>query len=410
MDAKLNQSDLISLLAKGSNISVAKAEQFTKNFFDLIIEGLEKDGIVKINGLGTFRITDVASRGSVNVNTGEKIEIKGHKKLTFTPSDALKDSVNQPFAMFEPVEVDDTYQPEATAEADNEDAADVTDAVELPENNEEVTDDSADAVKTTVVLEETDDITEVSDETVATQADEDVESGETTTEVADSTIEEQVVEEEAAVEPETNGAQEPAETAVPVAGQQEPVAAKKKSKWGFAIFLILGFAIGFVAVKMLERDGGSDAEESETDNNAKTTLIADNVSEPAVADNKTTASIDTLVAVVDDSVTTSEEPEQHVENIPAEEEVQDVYTFVMVEELAAIKLKEISMADTLLYIADGELARHTVAPDETVVKIAHKYFGDKKLWPYIVKYNNMRNPNSLRNGMEIAIPRLQPKK
>ena len=139
MDAKLNQSDLISLLAKGSNISVAKAELFTKNFFDLIIEGLEKDGIVKINGLGTFRITDVASRGSVNVNTGEKIEIKGHKKLTFTPADALKDSVNQPFAMFEPVEVDDTYQPEATAEADNEDAADVTDAVELPENNEEVT-------------------------------------------------------------------------------------------------------------------------------------------------------------------------------------------------------------------------------------------------------------------------------
>lgn len=410
MDAKLNQSDLISLLAKGSNISVAKAEQFTKNFFDLIIEGLEKDGIVKINGLGTFRITDVASRGSVNVNTGEKIEIKGHKKLTFTPADALKDSVNQPFAMFEPVEVDDTYQPEATAEADNEDAADVTDAVELPENNEEVTDDSADAVKTKVVVEETDDITEVSDETVATQADEDVESGETTTEVADSTIEEQVVEEEAAVEPETTDAQEPAETAVPVAGQQEPVAAKKKSKWGFAIFLILGFAVGFVAVKMLGRDGGSDAGESETDNNAKTTLIADNVSEPAVADKKTTASIDTLVAVVDDSVTASEEPEQQEEKIPAEEEVQDVYTFVMVEELAAIKLKEISMADTLLYVADGELARHTVAPDETVVKIAHKYFGDKKLWPYIVKYNNMRNPNSLRNGMEIAIPRLQPKK
>jgi nucleoid DNA-binding protein len=95
MDAKLNQSDLISLLAKGSNISVAKAEQFTKNFFDLIIEGLEKDGIVKINGLGTFKVTDVASRGSVNVNTGEKIEIKGHKKLVFIPADALKDSYTE---------------------------------------------------------------------------------------------------------------------------------------------------------------------------------------------------------------------------------------------------------------------------------------------------------------------------
>ena len=94
MDAKLNQSDLISLFAKGGNISVAKAESFVKNFFDLIIEGLEQDGIVKINGLGTFKVTDVASRGSVNVNTGEKIEIKGHRKLTFIPADALKEQVN----------------------------------------------------------------------------------------------------------------------------------------------------------------------------------------------------------------------------------------------------------------------------------------------------------------------------
>ena len=120
MDAKLNQSDLISLLAKGRNISVAKAELFTKNFFDLIIEGLEQDGIVKINGLGTFKITDVASRGSVNVNTGEKIEIKGHNKLTFIPADALKDEVNQPFAMFEPVEVDDIYQPDSTNETETD--------------------------------------------------------------------------------------------------------------------------------------------------------------------------------------------------------------------------------------------------------------------------------------------------
>ena len=83
MDAKLNQSDLISLLAKGNNISVAKAELFTKNFFDLVIEGLEQDGIVKINGLGTFKVTDVASRGSVNVNTGEKIEIKKQTKSAY---------------------------------------------------------------------------------------------------------------------------------------------------------------------------------------------------------------------------------------------------------------------------------------------------------------------------------------
>ena len=120
MDAKLNHSDLSALLSKEANISGAKAEQFTKAIFDLMIEGLEKDGIVKINGFGTFKVTEVASRSSVNVNTGEKFEIKGHRKITFTPADTLKENVNQPFAMFEPVEVDDSYN-------DNDEDIDIKD-------------------------------------------------------------------------------------------------------------------------------------------------------------------------------------------------------------------------------------------------------------------------------------------
>lgn len=110
MSGKLNHSDLSALLSKQAGISMAKAEGFTKAVFDLIIEGLEQDGIVKINGLGTFKVTEVADRFSVNVNTGEKFEIKGHKKLVFIPAESLKEAVNQPFAMFAPVEVDDRYQ------------------------------------------------------------------------------------------------------------------------------------------------------------------------------------------------------------------------------------------------------------------------------------------------------------
>ena len=120
MDAKLNHSDLSALLAKQAEISGAKAEVFTKAFFDIILEGLEQDGMVKINGLGTFKVTDVASRSSVDVNTGEKIEIKGHKKLTFLPADSLKEKVNQPFAMFEPVEIDESYVDDSEEPAMNE--------------------------------------------------------------------------------------------------------------------------------------------------------------------------------------------------------------------------------------------------------------------------------------------------
>ena len=130
MDAKLNHSDLSSLLAKEAGISIAKAESFTKAMFDLVIEGLEQDGVVKINGLGTFKLTDVASRSSVNVNTGEKFEIKGHRKLTFTPADALKDNVNQPFAMFEPVEVDETYNDDEATPENDEPAVEEIETVE----------------------------------------------------------------------------------------------------------------------------------------------------------------------------------------------------------------------------------------------------------------------------------------
>ena len=131
MDAKLNHSDFSALLSKNLNISASKAEHFTKAFFDILIEGLESDGIVKINGLGTFKMIDVASRGSVNVNTGEKIEIKGHRKLTFIPADALKDKINQPFAMFEPVEVDDDYVDDADEpDESDEQPAESSEAVE----------------------------------------------------------------------------------------------------------------------------------------------------------------------------------------------------------------------------------------------------------------------------------------
>ena len=227
MDAKLNQSDLISLLAKGSNISVAKAEQFTKNFFDLIIEGLEKDGIVKINGLGTFRITDVASRGSVNVNTGEKIEIKGHKKLTFTPADALKESVNQPFAMFEPVEVDDTYQPEPTADTDNDD---ISDAIELSENIEDTTGGSVDVVEKTEPAEEAA-VTVTKEDTEVKEEAKNVANAEPADEENHSTeIEEQAVEVDAA-EPENATEPKNDDTSKAPAEQRAAVAAKKKSKW-----------------------------------------------------------------------------------------------------------------------------------------------------------------------------------
>ena len=155
MDAKLNHSDFSALLSKNLNISASKAEHFTKAFFDILIEGLESDGIVKINGLGTFKMIDVASRGSVNVNTGEKIEIKGHRKLTFIPADALKDKINQPFAMFEPVEVDDDYVDDADEpDESDEQPAESSEAVERQPVADEQSAESSEPVEQQPVADE----------------------------------------------------------------------------------------------------------------------------------------------------------------------------------------------------------------------------------------------------------------
>ena len=86
------------------------------------------------------------------------------------------------------------------------------------------------------------------------------------------------------------------------------------------------------------------------------------------------------------------------------------YKFVVTDELAAMDLKEITVADTLLYVADGNYTEHTVKADETLTRIALKYYGDKKMWPYIVKHNSLARPDDLCKGMVLVIPRLEPRK
>ena len=86
------------------------------------------------------------------------------------------------------------------------------------------------------------------------------------------------------------------------------------------------------------------------------------------------------------------------------------YRFIATEELASLDLANITLADTVMYVMDGKLAEHKVVSSETLTRIALKYYGDKKLWPYIVKYNSLASPDKLRKGMTLEIPMLIPKK
>lgn len=380
MDTKLNHSDLSALLAKDNSLSQSKAELFTKTFFDIIIEGLEKDGIVKINGLGTFRMVDVASRSSVNVNTGEKFEIKGHRKLSFTPADTLKEKVNQPFAMFEPVEVNDDYVDE-----DTENRETVTEEAEVEPTNE------------VPEIEQTTQTTKIEDESVISAPITEIENKE----VDDSiSLEEEEQKEEQPIESvgESNIA-DPEST--PIVEKEIKTVTNNSSRkyrvWGFCLILTLLIAgiyiyvykynvekpaTDVVAVVKPEKQIKNIAEKDKTVTNEKK-VITD-----TIQNNK-------IVEKVKQAV--------NVEPIGNEQ-------FFITKELESLPLANITLKDTTIYECVGNIAIHKVGTNETLTKISLKYFKDKKLWPYIVKHNNMQNHNQLEIGMELAIPRLIPKK
>ena len=143
-------------VAKKHKITVKEAEKFVSAMFDVMNEGLKTDKLVKVKGLGTFKVQAVKPRESVNVNTGERVLIEGHDKVSFTPDATMKELVNKPFAQFETVvlndgvdftDIDSKYENEATLENADETTVSANNAA-IPDtkvvslNEEETTDNT----------------------------------------------------------------------------------------------------------------------------------------------------------------------------------------------------------------------------------------------------------------------------
>ena len=105
--AKTAIQQIISALAKQYNLSAAEASAFVDAFFEIVTSELKNGNQVKIKGLGTFKVQAVKPRESVNVNTGERVLIEGHDKISFTPDTVMKELVNKPFSQFETVVIND---------------------------------------------------------------------------------------------------------------------------------------------------------------------------------------------------------------------------------------------------------------------------------------------------------------
>ena len=142
-------------VAKKHKITVKDAEKFVSAMFDVMNEGLKTDKLVKVKGLGTFKVQAVKPRESVNVNTGERVLIEGHDKVSFTPDATMKELVNKPFAQFETVvlndgvdftDIDSKYENEAALENADETTVSANNAAipdtKVVSSNEEETTDS----------------------------------------------------------------------------------------------------------------------------------------------------------------------------------------------------------------------------------------------------------------------------
>lgn len=356
MDEKLNYSDIVALFSGACGLSSTDAEVFSTAFFELIVEGLESDGIVKINGLGTFKLIAVENRESVNVNTGERFEIKGHRKLTFTPADSFKETVNAPFALFAPVEVEGEIEGTEEAVADTADVAD--------EDISEATIEEPAAPIVEIEEGVADSLQDDSSQEIAVQDVSDVES---------SVVEnETVAKNEDAVESVASDNTE---------NESKPVTKNRLAIFSFAAIIIAILSISAYAFLVNE-----DSTESDT--------IAKNIKvETAMtvtdAENKSPESV-----IADSIVSVAQVKEQ---------------PFVLVDTLAKRPLAVITVKDTVDYRISGTVVEHIVELEETLIKISLKHYGDKRLWPYIVQYNNLSKPNDLACGMVLKIPRLVPR-
>ena len=440
MNEKLNIQNLIEMLAEKHGVDKTDAESFVKEFFQLIEESLESDKYVKIKGLGTFKLIDVDSRESVNINTGERFEIQGHTKVSFTPEPTLKDLINKPFSHFETVVLNDETVLEDTAMGDNSEEEEKEENFVEPESSTVV-------VESQVVVQETAEVIEEKTENAEQELIETVEEQviQTVEEVVED-IKEQSVSEEApsvyqaesilsseesvvsseesnlAVAESVIPMDEPvAEAPIEQKAQEElvptyevpepplpPVNKEDSSTMKFFIgivVLVVLLCIGAVTFMyypdLLDRMSTPSKEkvaDEKVEKPAAPVVLTDSITQKDTA--TVVAKKDTVAEVVTPKVV--EEPKPVVK-----QETPVVAPKKETKKAAATPFEP----DSVNYKIVGTKTTYTIQEGETLTKVALRFYGTKALWPYIVKYNSgvIKNPDHVPYGTVIKIPELEKK-
>lgn len=441
MNNKVTFPELVEQVAQYANTSKRMSELFLKELFATISQSLIDGESVKVKGIGTFKLTEVSPRKSVDVNTGEEIEIPGHKKLSFAPDKDMAEAINQPFMHFETEILDDDVTDDQLAAID---AGEPTEAPAEAAPVEEETDDTAAteapaaeapvAAEEEVVMppvfvapvEEPEPEAEVPVEpSEEVPAEEEAPAEVPVQEPADESEEEAVSEEEAEIEeeaePESVTEVEPSAVAEPedevegaeAEGESEAEAegemvseeladervgqeidkrriTRRSLLEGFVVGVVTTLIVTLFAYRLYLMKGyeATPADEEPFTEHVATDSVA--TPEQALAENSTEADADKQKAAEDQKKADEDKKKAEEEKKKAEEEKQKVE----------------AAKPTTANVAAG--TTDTIKPGTNLYRMSRKHYGSDKFWVYIYEENKAKypNPNTIPVGAVLHIPQL----
>ena len=414
MNERLTIQDLTDLLAAKHSMTKKDAEAFVKEFFLLIEQALESENTVKIKGLGTFKLIDVDSRESVNVNTGERFQIKGHTKVSFSPDANLRDTINKPFAHFETVVLNENTVLEDTPieETEEEESGEEVIPTVIPEPIEPQSQPKEEE-KEEMSLTEIQPIVEprsIEPQSVV------VEPKTVPVEKKEIITAEEIIEQEllrANLKPESTivrsqegksemkkGA-EVAQTAIQPTPQKNipDSSVKEKSPVPYLITIIILVLLlcGGVVLFIYYPDLFS----SSSDKNA--------LDMPPVTTQPVKPEVQLSDTVEQDSVKDikPETPKTSITPTPVVPQKKEAVTPAKTENKVIRQQPSTSVyLDSASYKITGTKTKYTVKEGETLTRVSLRFYGTKAMWPYIVKHNPdvIKNPNNVPYGTTIKIP------
>ena len=416
MNERLTIQDLTDLLAAKHSMTKKDAEAFVKELFLLIEQALESENTVKIKGLGTFKLIDVDSRESVNVNTGERFQIKGHTKVSFSPDANLRDTINKPFAHFETVVLNENTVLEDTPieETEEEESGEEVIPTDIPESIEPQSQPKEEE-KEEMSLTEIQPIVEprsIEPQSVV------VEPKTVPVEKKEIITAEEIIEQEllrANLKPESTivrsqegksemekGA-EVAQTAIQPTPQKNvpDSSVKEKSPVPYLITIIILVLLlcGGVVLFIYYPDLFS----SSSDKNA--------LDMPPVTTQPVKPEVQLSDTIEQDSVKDikPETPKTSITPTPVVPQKKEAVTPAKTENKVIRQQPSTSVyLDSASYKITGTKTKYTVKEGETLTRVSLRFYGTKAMWPYIVKHNPdvIKNPNNVPYGTTIKIPEL----